>query len=371
MTAQTMTLGYARMGKRRELKKALEGFWSGALGSEALLATFWDLETQAWQTQLQAGIDHIAVGDQTLYDHVLDWATWLGLIPSRFRGLSGLDRYFAMARGREGLPALEMTKWFDTNYHYLVPEIEPEADPSPNFGDFLERVRRAQGILGERTSPVVLSPVTLLCLSQRSGDLRADLEKLLPLYRDLLQELKQLGIPEVQIHDPILVTSQGSGLREAVEMSYRQLATAGIPVHLVTYFDDLGETYPWVVQLPVAGISLDFTRGHTLDLVRTYGFPADQILGAGVVDARNVWKVQPETVLASLRELQGVAPNLRVQPSASLQFVPHDAALEAQLPEPLRNVLSFAEQKLAEVALLARALNGEDPAAQHSEKQQQ
>lgn len=371
MTAQTMTLGYARMGKRRELKKALEGFWSGALGSEALLATFWDLETQAWQTQLQAGIDHIAVGDQTLYDHVLDWATWLGLIPSRFRGLSGLDRYFAMARGREGLPALEMTKWFDTNYHYLVPEIEPEADPSPNFGDFLERVRRAQGILGERTSPVVLSPVTLLCLSQRSGDLRADLEKLLPLYRDLLQELKQLGIPEVQIHDPILVTSQGSGLREAVEMSYRQLATAGIPVHLVTYFDDLGETYPWVVQLPVAGISLDFTRGHTLDLVRTYGFPADQILGAGVVDARNVWKVQPETVLASLRELQGVAPNLRVQPSASLQFVPHDAALEAQLPEPLRNVLSFAEQKLAEVALLARALNGEDTAAQQAEIQQQ
>lgn len=371
MAIETQTLGYARMGKRRELKKALEAFWGGTLEAEALLATLQDLESQAWRTQRQANLDHIAVGDQTLYDHVLDWATWLGLIPSRFQSLSGLERYFAMARGQEGLPALEMTKWFDTNYHYLVPEIEADAIPQAHFDDFLATVRRAQGILGNRTSPVLLSPVTLLALSQRSGELRGDLEKLLPLYRELLQELQRLGIREVQVHEPILVTSEGKSLQEAVEQTYRWLASVGIPLHLVTYFDDLGETYPWAVELPVAGLSLDFTRGHNLELVRAHGFPADKILGAGVVDGRNVWQIQPKAVLATLQELQALAPNLRVQPSCSLQFVPHDAALETHLPEPLRNVLSFAEQKLAEVVLLARTLNGEDTAAQQQELEQQ
>jgi 5-methyltetrahydropteroyltriglutamate--homocysteine methyltransferase len=371
MAIETRTLGYARMGKRRELKKALEAFWGGTLEAEALLATLQDLESQAWRTQRQANLDHIAVGDQTLYDHVLDWATWLGLIPSRFQSLSGLERYFAMARGQEGLPALEMTKWFDTNYHYLVPEIEADAIPQAHFDDFLATVRRAQGILGNRTSPVLLSPVTLLALSQRSGELRGDLEKLLPLYRELLQELQRLGIREVQVHEPILVTSEGKSLQEAVEQTYRWLASVGIPLHLVTYFDDLGETYPWAVELPVAGLSLDFTRGHNLELVRAHGFPADKILGAGVVDGRNVWQIQPKAVLATLQELQALAPNLRVQPSCSLQFVPHDAALETHLPEPLRNVLSFAEQKLAEVVLLARTLNGEDTAAQQQELEQQ
>lgn len=186
-----------------------------------------------------------------------------------------------------------------------------------------------------------------------------------------MQELQRLGIREVQVHEPILVTSEGKSLQEAVEQTYRWLASVGIPLHLVTYFDDLGETYPWAVELPVAGLSLDFTRGHNLELVRAHGFPADKILGAGVVDGRNVWQIQPKAVLATLQELQALAPNLRVQPSCSLQFVPHDAALETHLPEPLRNVLSFAEQKLAEVVLLARTLNGEDTAAQQQELEQQ
>lgn len=371
MTVQTMTLGYARMGKHRELKQALESFWSGTSDADTLLQTFREIELQGWKTQLAAGCDHIAVGDQTLYDHVLDWCVRLGLTPARFQGLVGLDRYFAMARGKDGIPALEMTKWFDTNYHYLVPEIEANAQPVADFSDFLQTIQRAQAVLGERTTPVILSPVTLLSLSRRSADFQADLEKLLPLYLDLLNQLKGVGIAEVQLHDPILVTSSANHLQTAVEKTYNQLAAVGLPIHLVTYFDDLGDAYSWVVQLPVAGISLDFTRGRNLELVKTYGFPAHKILGAGVVDGRNIWKIRPEAVLATLRELQAIAPNLRVQPSASLQFVPHDAKLEVQLPEPLRNVLSFAEQKLQELVWLARTLNGEETTSLHQEMERQ
>ncbi|MBE7385757.1 MAG: 5-methyltetrahydropteroyltriglutamate--homocysteine S-methyltransferase [Leptolyngbya sp. SIO1E4] len=371
MTIQTMTSGYARMGKRREVKKGLEAYWSGNSDADTMLSSVRDIEAHGWKTQLAAGIDRIGVGDQTLYDQVLDWAVRLGLIPSRFQGLTGLDRYFAMARGRDGIPALEMTKWFDTNYHYLVPEIDADAVPQADFGDFLETVARSQSLLGDRATPVILSPVTLLSLSRRTGDLDADLAKLLPLYVELLKQLKALNVKEVQLHDPILVTSSANGLQSQIEKTYSALAEVGLPIQLVTYFDDLGDAYRWVTQLPVAGISLDLTRGKNLELVKAHGFPADKTLGAGVVDGRNVWKIRPNAVLATLQELQAIAPNLRVQPSASLQFVPHDAALETQLPGPLRTVLSFAEQKLAEVVFLALSLNGADTAAQQAAMQQQ
>ncbi|MBV5261838.1 5-methyltetrahydropteroyltriglutamate--homocysteine S-methyltransferase [Synechococcus moorigangaii CMS01] len=370
-TFQTMTLGYARMGKRRELKKALETFWGGTSSADELLALRQDLEVKTWQAQLTAGIDRIAVGDQTLYDHVLDWTVRLGLIPRRFQGLSGLDRYFAMARGRDALPALEMTKWFDTNYHYLVPEIEDKMQPLGNFGEFLAMVQRSQAVLGDRAVPVVLSPVTLLALSRHNGDLMAWLDQLLPLYVDLLGQLKTLGVKEVQLHEPILVTSQATDLKAAVQKTYHQLAGVGVPIQLVTYFDDLGVNYGWVTQLPVAGISLDFTRGHNLDLLISQGFPTDKILGAGVVDGRNIWQIHPDVTLALLKKLQAIAPNLRIQPSASLQFVPHDATSETQLPEPLRQVLSFAEQKLTEVTFLARTLGGDETTAQQRAIEQQ
>ena len=367
MTIETMTLGYARMGKRREVKKALESFWHNASDPATLFANVHETEAQGWKTQLVAGVDYIGVGDQTLYDHVLDWTVRLGLIPSRFQTLDGLERYFAMAQGRSEIPALEMTKWFDTNYHYLVPEIDSDITPQANFSDFLDMVKRAQAILVERTVPVVLSPVTLLSLSRYSRDFEAHLAKLLPLYAELLKQLKELGIREVQFHDPILVTSRAKQLQTAVTDTYTQLATVGLPIHLVTYFDDLGDVYPWVIQLPVAGISLDFTRGRNLDLVKAHGFPADKRLGAGVVDGRNIWQIQPESVLKTLHSLQAIAPTLRVQPSASLQFVPHDAALETQLPHELRQVLSFAEQKLDEIVFLARTLDHQATRALHTQ----
>jgi 5-methyltetrahydropteroyltriglutamate--homocysteine methyltransferase len=361
MTIQTTTLGYPRIGKNREVKKALEAFWSGKSDTETLLQTVREVEFANWKTQLEAGIDRIGIGDTTLYDHVLDWSVRLGLIPDRFRHLSGLDQYFAMARGKDGIPALEMTKWFDTNYHYLVPEIAADVEPEANFADFLATVQRSQALLGEQAVAIILSPVTLLGLSRLEGDLATHLEKLLPLYSDLFAQLKALGITEVQLHEPILVTSSAADLREAIATTYSQLAEMGVPIHLVTYFDDLGVTYPWVMEMPVAGISLDFTRGRNLELLQQHGFPADKQLGVGIVDARNIWKVRPESVLSTLETLHSITPNIRLHPSSSLQFVPYDAMRETKLPEPLRNVLSFAEQKLEEVVILAQTLAVDEP----------
>ncbi|OKH19436.1 5-methyltetrahydropteroyltriglutamate--homocysteine S-methyltransferase [[Limnothrix rosea] IAM M-220] len=360
MTIQTATLGYPRIGKNREVKKALEAFWRGKSDAETLLKIVRGIEADNWQTQRDAGIDHVGVGDHTLYDHVLDWTVRLGLIPERFRHLSGLEQYFAMARGRDGIPALEMTKWFDTNYHYLVPEIAADAKPQANFEDFLATVGRSQIILGDRLMPIILSPITLLKLSRVEGNFAAHLDQLLPLYGDLLNQLKAMGVTAVQLHEPILVTSEANDLQEAVTKTYQQLAQAGLAIHLVTYFDDLGTAYPWVKALPVAGISLDFTRGNNLELLQRHGFPADKRLGVGIVDGRNIWKIRPESVLSTVKAIQAVTENFWIQPSASLQFVPHDAARETKLPEPLRNVLSFAAQKLGEVVMVAKLLSGDD-----------
>ncbi|MFB2835966.1 5-methyltetrahydropteroyltriglutamate--homocysteine S-methyltransferase [Floridanema evergladense] len=359
MTVPTTTIGYPRIGKSREVKKALEAFWSNKLDEETLLQTVREVEIFNWKTQLKAGIDRIGIGDGTLYDSVLDWVVRLGLIPERFRHLSGLDRYFAMARGKEGIPALEMTKWFDTNYHYLVPEIPTKFEPA-DFSDFLETAHLAQEFLGDRAIPIILGPISLLRLSNLEISPEQAASYLLERYLILLTQLKNLGITEVQIHEPVLVLGDAANWKELYQSIYPSLAQVGLPLHLVTYFDDLRETYAWVMQLPVTSISLDFTRGRNLELLKQYGFPADKRLGIGIVDARNIWKIRPETLFYILDEIQKFTSNISLQPSASLQFVPYDATKEKHLPEALRNVLSFAEQKLAEVAFLAKTVAGEN-----------
>ena len=349
---ETATIGYPRIGKSRELKKALEAFWRGKSDAETLIQTRNEVEFKNWETQLHAGIDRIGIGDMSLYDHVLDWSIRLGIIPERFASFSGLDRYFAMARGKDGIAALEMTKWFDTNYHYLVPEI-PETLQPADFSDFLQTVHRAQTLLGDRAVPIVLGPVTLLRLSRLEMNQDQAGKQLGDRYLLLLQELQKMGVAEVQIHEPALVFGDAANFKQLYQSTYQSLSQVGLPIHLVTYFDDLGDNYPWVMELPVAGISLDFTRGRNLELLQQYGFPDDKELGAGIVDARNVWKIRPDSVLSALEAISRVTPNLRIQPSASLQFVPYDAQRETKLPEPLRSVLSFAEQKLVEITLLA------------------
>ena len=366
MTVRTETLGYPRIGKKREVKKALEAFWNGKSDESTLLQILQEVETKNWKTQLAAGIDRIGIGDASLYDHVLDWSVRLGIVPPRFHQLSGLERYMAMARGKDGIPALEMTKWFDSNYHYLVPEIGETLQPH-DFSDFLTTVRRARTLLGERAVPIVLGPLTLLRLSRLEGDLSPMVANLRQRYQTLLAQLKNSGVAEVQVHEPALVLADAENWKALYESTYSALAEVGLPIHLATYFDDLGKTYPWVVQLPVSAISLDFTRGDNLDLLKRNGFPASKRLGVGIVDGRNIWQLHPQAALSTLAAIQRITPNISVHPCSSLQFVPYDATLETQLPDPLRNVLSFAEQKLEEVVFLARSLAGEDTKVRQSQ----
>jgi 5-methyltetrahydropteroyltriglutamate--homocysteine methyltransferase len=360
MTAKikTQTLGYPRIGKDREIKRALSAYWKGNIDREELLHVYRQITEEGWQAQKDAGIDYIGVGDATLYDHVLDWAVRFDLVPARFRHLSGLDRTFAMARGVEDVPALEMTKWFDTNYHYLVPEIEAGVEPTAAFADYLEEIRRAQALLDDRAVPIVLGPVTLLRLSRLEEPLEIVLARLLPAYIELLEALRALGVPEVQLHEPALVLDDAPELQTATEVAVAALAETGVPLNLVTYFDDLGETYPWVLNLPVDVLTLDFTRGETLAQVNGTPWPADKTLAAGVIDGRNVWRMRGEETLALAQPLADRA-ELRISASSSLQFVPYSAARETELPEPLRGILAFAEEKLYELTSLTAAFAGD------------
>jgi 5-methyltetrahydropteroyltriglutamate--homocysteine methyltransferase len=352
----TQTLGYPRIGKDREVKRALEAHWKGTLDADQLLATFWQVAEEGWRAQLAGGIDRVGVGSATLYDQMLDWSVRFGLVAERFSSLVGLDRYFAMARGKPGVAALEMTKWFDTNYHYLVPEIDASVTPAVDFSDFLELVERAQRILGPRTVPVIIGPVTLLSLSHCAVELAPVLQALLPLYASLLSALTDMGIEEVQLHEPALVLSGAGELRPHIEQAYAALSGLGVAINLVTYFDDLGDTYPWVAALPVDVLSVDFTRGDTLALIQAHGWPDDKVLGAGIIDGRSIWRLRPAEVIEQVRALQALVQTpdrLRVGASSSLQFVPYTASREVELPAALRGVLAFAEEKLEELRAVA------------------
>jgi 5-methyltetrahydropteroyltriglutamate--homocysteine methyltransferase len=337
------------------MKRALSSYWRGEIDEDALLDVYQTVAREGWAANVAAGIDAVGVGDMTLYDHVLDWAGRFDLITDRFRAFEGLERYFAMARGAEGVPALEMTKWFDTNYHYMVPEVPAGLEPTANVADFLEDVQRAQEVLGDRAVPIVLGPVTLLKLSRLEEPLETVLARLLPHYVELLTALQALGVPEVQLHEPALILDDADALRDAVETTVASLAEVGVPLNLVTYFDDLGESYPWVLELPVQTLSLDFTRGQTWELLQAHPWPEGKTLGAGVIDARTVWRMRGAETRALLEQLVDYAGDVRIGPSASLQFVPYTVARETDLPAPLRDVLAFAEQKLAELTVLSRA----------------
>ncbi len=354
----TQTLGYPRIGADRELKKALEGHWKDKVGAEELLETFRSVQQLSAKAQLAASIDRIGVGDATLYDQVLDWTVRLGFIPNRFDSFEGLELYFAMARGAAGLPALELTKWYDTNYHYLVPEIEKDTHPSENFDDFIEQISFAQSIVGERAVPVILGPVTFLSLAHLERPFGEILQELIPLYASLLGRLAEMGVAEVQLHEPRLVLDDAAELEPHYRDTYQELAKADLPINLVTYYDDLGETYPWTVNLPVAAITLDFTRGDNLSLIEKHGWPKEKTLCAGVVDGRNIWSVRPTEVHDALKRIRQQA-DIRVSASSSLQFVPYRASREEHLPAPLKGVLAFAEEKLAEIVLIGQVANGE------------
>ncbi|MGP4061152.1 5-methyltetrahydropteroyltriglutamate--homocysteine S-methyltransferase [Halobacillus sp. H74] len=363
----TSTIGYPRIGEKREWKKSLERFWQGGISENQLLDEMKKIRLDHLQKQMDKGVDLIPVGDFTLYDHVLDTSFMFGLIPERFGNYNqsdSLNTYFDIARGNDEVVASEMTKWFNTNYHYIVPEIDGNSNPEliNNFPlHYFNEAREHLGIIGK---PVLLGPMTFITLAKGVEKNKGNflLKKLVPLYIQVLQELKNAGAEWVQFDEPILCTSTTKEdlqlFNEVYELIHRQLPDVNILIQ--TYFEAV-DHYEEVVSLPVAGIGLDFVHdsGKNLDNLKTYGFPKEKALAAGVINGRNIWRADLEKQLTQLETILKKVDNERliVQPSCSLLHVPVTIETEKEIDPVLKDGLSFADQKLQETALLTKALN--------------
>ncbi|WP_273454174.1 5-methyltetrahydropteroyltriglutamate--homocysteine S-methyltransferase [Nevskia ramosa] len=358
-------LGFPRIGSRRELKTALEAHWSGKLDEAGLQCVGQDLRARHWQLQRAAGLEFVTVGDFAWYDHLHTVTALFSAAPARF-GLGGrvdLAGYFAMARGTAEQPALAMKKWFDTNYHYLVPEIGPYTRFTLNRDWLLPDVREALA-LGHRVKVVLPGPLTWLWLAASEPDF--DKLKLLSLllngYFVLLAELKALGVHWLQVDEPILALDLPPDWLAALPVVYRELASAGPAILLATYFGGVAPHAQVLKHLPIAGLHLDLARApQQLDAFLT-DWPHDKILSLGVVDGRNLWRTDLAQALAALRDAStALGDRLWVSASCSLLHVPTDLAHEQKLDPTLKSWMAFATQKLDEVALLKRALDdGED-----------
>jgi 5-methyltetrahydropteroyltriglutamate--homocysteine methyltransferase len=367
--AKANNLGYPRIGKHRELKRATEGYWSGKTDAHGLMAAVAAIRRANWETQRDAGIDLIPSNDFSLYDGMLDTIAMVGAVPERYRwngDMVDLETYFAMARGAQrsalDVTALEMTKWFDTNYHYLVPELTSGIRfrlASMKVFDEFEAAKE----LGILTKPVLIGPVSFLLLGkthQESFHPLELLDALLPVYREVIAGLAERGAEWIQLDEPCFVQDRGDRERAALEQAYGDLATSRGEARLLvqTYFGSVGDSYETLMRLPIQGVGLDFVRGtDNLDRVVNAGFPADKILAAGLVDGRNVWLADMEAALDTVGLLSAVVTPRRlcINPSSSLQHVPIDVGLEKELDPRLVEWLAFAEQKLHEVAVLTRA----------------
>ena len=406
--ASTHSLGFPRIGARRELKFALEAYWRGESSREALQQVGAELRSRHWQDQ--SGLDWVPVGDFSFYDQVLDMSFTLGNLPARVRGYAGdgLDNYFRVARGRSapgtepagqggqavapasgqdstlaegsvdkaacgcapgthdveaGVAAGEMTKWFDTNYHYIVPEFGADTtfrlDPSRILAQLAEA--RAQGVAAK---PVLLGPVSYLALGKVRDAAHPDLDRLsllprlLPVYTELLQVLADAGVEWVQIDEPILVTELSPDWQHALNLAYHHLKSVRIKVLLATYFGPLKENAWLAANLPVAGLHLDAIRGREDVKPLLNLLPTHKVLSLGVMDGRNIWKTDLAGVLDWLEPVAArLGDRLWLAPSCSLLHVPVDLASEDGLDAELKSWLAFARQKLDELRVLARAIN--------------
>ncbi|MGV9819760.1 5-methyltetrahydropteroyltriglutamate--homocysteine S-methyltransferase [Nocardia xishanensis] len=351
-------LGLPRVGPRRELKRATESYWAGRIDAEQLHSVARDLRRAQFAELSAAGLDSIPVGTFSYYDQMLDTAVLLGALPARVAGITDpLDRYFAAARGTDTVEPLEMTKWFDTNYHYLVPELGAETTFALHPEKLLDELREALE-LGVPARPVVVGPITFLKLAKSSGRPALDrLGELVPLYRDLLRQLAAAGAAWVQIDEPVLVTDLTEAELELVRRTYAELSEASErPAILVaTYFGTPRAALPALAATAVEGIALDFTATWDLSAVATLPSLADKLLVAGVVDGRNVWRTDLDRALSTLGTLLGSAASVAVSSSCSLLHVPYSLAPETGLDERLRSWLAFGAEKVAEVRLLATA----------------
>ncbi|MCY8178690.1 5-methyltetrahydropteroyltriglutamate--homocysteine S-methyltransferase [Bacillus paralicheniformis] len=360
---KTSSLGFPRIGLNREWKKSLEAYWKGNTDRETFLKEMDEQFLAALQTQLDQQIDIIPVSDFTLYDHVLDTAVMFNWIPKRFKDVHDpLDTYFAMARGTKDAVSCEMTKWFNTNYHYIVPEFEKGAQYRVTRNKPLEDYKRAKAALGTETKPVILGLYTFVALAKgyEQQDIKDIYNQMTPLYIQVLKELEQEGGKWVQIDEPALVTASHEEAA-AVKEIYQTITeeVPGVNILLQTYFDSV-DAYEELISFPVAGIGLDFVhdKGKNFEHLKAHGFPKGKVLAAGILDGRNIWKANLEERLDLTLELIQSAgvDEVWIQPSNSLLHVPVAKHPDEQLADDLLNGLSFAKEKLLELTLLKNGL---------------
>ncbi|RMH86649.1 5-methyltetrahydropteroyltriglutamate--homocysteine S-methyltransferase [Pseudomonas sp. AOB-7] len=370
--ALSHSLGFPRIGRDRELKKALEAHWQGTLDETGLRAVGQRLRAEHWQLQKDAGIELLPVGDFAWYDQVLGHSLALGVIPERFRpaaGKPGLDTLFAMARGAVGnqsghsccggAHAQELTKWFDTNYHYLVPEFAVDQQFALSWGQLFEEVDEAHA-LGHAVKPVLIGPLTYLWLGKTKGsdfNKLELLERLLPVYGEILQRLAAQGVEWVQIDEPILALDLPQDWKNAFERAYNLLQREPGKKLIATYFGGLGDNLGLAANLPVDGLHIDLVRAPEQYPTILDRLPAYKVLSLGVVNGRNVWRCDLDKALELLRHAhERLGERLWVAPSCSLLHSPVDLEREDQLDAELKSWLAFAVQKCREVALLGQAL---------------
>ena len=389
----THILGFPRIGKQRELKKAVEAYWRQELSLKELEETGKMLRARHWKLQADAGLDYVTVGDFSWYDQVLDMSATLGVVPPRYEWPPAnpedlkntqvdLNTYFRMARGRapegKSVHACEMTKWFDTNYHYLVPEFYLNQSFALSSTKLFDEIEEAQR-LGYKVKPVILGPLSYLWLGKvKEGNFdKLDLlDKIIPCYQELLTKLKQLGIEWLQIDEPILVLNIPSQWQQAFELTYDKLGcnTTGnvknSPNKLIsTYFDDLGNNLSLACNLPVEGLHIDTTRGNTNVPELIDQLPNEKILSLGLIDGRNIWKTDLSELIKYLKPIQEqLQDRLWLSCSCSLLHTPVDLDQEIKLDNEIKSCLSFATQKLQELQLLNKALNLKNTRDQSIEK---
>lgn len=362
-------LGFPRIGAKRELKWLLEKYWKGTIGADDLLTGADEIRQTNWKSQLEAGIEQLPVGDFSLYDHVLDWSLRVGAVPAAYQTpqlVSELDRYFAMARGTQkgaDLPALEMTKWFNTNYHYIVPEWSADQAFELNADAFLAEIAAAQEI-AQDVRPVVLGPVSLLLLGKLKGSDASPLvllDKLLPVYSQLLEKLSEAGVKWVQWDEPILALDLSDEAEAALKHSLASLDESRGQVKLVltSYFESLRENLPLAFSLPVDAVHLDLVYGPEQLPAALKNIRPEQSLSLGLVDGRNVWRTDLAKALETAQQAAAAIGNdrLLIAGSCSLLHSPVDLEHETAIDAEVKTWLAFARQKLDEIAILTQAIN--------------
>ncbi|WP_436883098.1 5-methyltetrahydropteroyltriglutamate--homocysteine S-methyltransferase [Mammaliicoccus sciuri] len=361
MTIKTSNLGFPRLGKKREWKKAIESYWAKKIDKAELDQTLQDLHKEILTIQKDHHVDHIPTGDFSLYDHVLDTSLLFNIIPERFQGRPvDDDLLFDIARGNKDHVASALIKWFNTNYHYIVPEWD-NVSPQLNNNVLLEKFNFSKEV-GVTSHPVILGPVTYVALS-KGGDQSFDekVRTLLPLYKEVFEQLTNAGAEYIQVDEPILVTDGAADLQDITKEAYEFFNEAAPAAKLVlqTYFERVDLNF--VGQLPVYGFGLDFVHdnGFNLQQIKDGLFPKEKALFAGIVDGRNVWSTNIEEKKALIETLQSYTDELVIQPSSSLLHVP--VTLEEEtLDDSVREGLSFATEKLDELYALKQLFNEND-----------